>query len=74
MFIFYIIKEYGSLVNVTVTITRKFFSILLSVVLFSHPVAPLQWVGIASVFAGLLYQPVEKAMRKKVKTAEKKVQ
>jgi solute carrier family 35 (UDP-galactose transporter), member B1 len=72
-FIFYLIKEFGSLVNVTITITRKFFSILISVVLFAHPVAYWQWFGIVSVFAGLMYQPLERALTKKrVQTIEKK--
>ncbi|KAG5192346.1 UDP-Glc/Gal endoplasmic reticulum nucleotide sugar transporter [Tribonema minus] len=69
VFIFWIIKEWGSLVNVTVTITRKFFSILLSVALFAHPVEWWQWVGIVSVFAGLMYQPLERALRGRSKRA-----
>jgi len=53
MFIFAMIREYGSLWNVTVTITRKLFSILLSIFAFGHVISWWQWVGCASAFAGL---------------------
>ncbi|CAM9148796.1 unnamed protein product [Choristocarpus tenellus] len=53
VFVFYIIKEYGSLTNVTATISRKFFSILVSVVVFGHVVAWWQWIGVFCVFGGL---------------------
>ncbi|CAM9291615.1 unnamed protein product [Discosporangium mesarthrocarpum] len=53
LFVFFIIKEFGSLTNVTVTISRKFFSILISVVQFGHVVVWWQWVGILCVFLGL---------------------
>jgi UDP-galactose transporter B1 len=48
-----VIKEFGSLVWVTVSVTRQLFTILLSVFLFSHPVNRMQWVGVALVFGGL---------------------
>jgi UDP-galactose transporter B1 len=54
VFIFYIITEYGSLTSVLITVTRKFFSILLSVVIFGHKVQSWQWVGCTMVFVGLL--------------------
>jgi UAA transporter family len=63
----------GSLVNVTVTITRKFFSILMSVALFGHPVAWWQWCGIFAVFAGLMYQPVDKYVQGKRKRAADRI-
>ncbi len=54
VFIFYIITEFGSLTSVLITVTRKFFSILLSVVIFGHKVQSWQWIGCAMVFVGLL--------------------
>ncbi|CAM9703674.1 unnamed protein product [Chrysoparadoxa australica] len=58
--LFTIIHGYGSLVSVTVTITRKFFSILLSVYLFGHAVEWWQWVGMVMVFLGLCQSIVTK--------------
>jgi len=52
-FIYLTLFAFGSLMCSITTTTRKFFSILLSVVWFSHPTAPMQWVGVAVVFAGL---------------------
>jgi UDP-galactose transporter B1 len=51
--ILYTLLQFNSLVVVTVTTTRKFFTILLSVVLYGHALAGPQWAGVALVFAGL---------------------
>ena len=48
----------GSLVNVTITITRKFLTILISNIAFGHMLSVTQWFGCALVFAGLLAKPV----------------
>ncbi|CAM9096602.1 unnamed protein product [Pylaiella littoralis] len=53
LFVFFIIKEFGSLVNVTVTISRKFFSVLISVYIYGHHIAWYQWIGVFSVYGGL---------------------
>eukprot|EP00903_Cladosiphon_okamuranus_P014364 g13336.t2 len=53
LFVFFIIKEFGSLVNVTVTISRKFFSVLVSVYIYGHRVTWWQWIGVFSVYSGL---------------------
>lgn len=37
----------------TVTLTRKLFTMLLSVVVYNHKLAPGQWLGAAIVFAGI---------------------
>lgn len=54
LFIFYTIKTFGSLTNTLVTTTRKFFSILASVVWSGHGLVKEQWVAVALVFGGLL--------------------
>jgi UDP-galactose transporter B1 len=54
LFIFYTIKTFGSLVNTLVTTTRKFFSILGSVVWNGNALAPQQWAAVVLVFAGLI--------------------
>merc|ERR1712072_641874 len=46
-FIFFLVSEYGPLKNATVTTTRKIFSVLLSIFLKGHALAPMGWAGIA---------------------------
>ena len=65
VFIFYIITEFGSVVCVLITVTRKFFSILLSVVMFGHKVEVWQWVGVLSVFTGLVSNSLDKFVSKR---------
>ncbi|ORX88416.1 UAA transporter [Basidiobolus meristosporus CBS 931.73] len=52
-FIFYVLESYGSLSLVTVTVTRKMFTMLLSVFWFNHHFSSGQWIGVALVFAGI---------------------
>jgi UDP-galactose transporter B1 len=53
MFIFLTIQLYSSVVVTTITTTRKFLTILLSVWTFGHRFTPVQWTAISLVFAGL---------------------
>ncbi|CAB9523279.1 35 member B1 [Seminavis robusta] len=53
IFIFLTITWYSSLVCTTITTTRKFFTILLSVMYFGHHFTMLQWVSTGLVFCGL---------------------
>lgn len=53
VFIFHTLEKYGSLILVTVTVTRKMMSMLLSVVWFGHSLSKGQWVGVAAVFGGI---------------------
>jgi UDP-galactose transporter B1 len=53
--IFAVMKEFGSLVWITISITRKLITILFSVFMFNHTVKLIQWLGIAAVFAGTMY-------------------
>jgi len=57
--IYYTIKEFGALVFSTIMTTRQFFSILLSCLLFFHPLTPGQWIGTIIVFAVLYYKAVD---------------
>lgn len=43
---------FGPLTCSIITTTRKFFTILASVVLFANPISPMQWVGTILVFLG----------------------
>ena len=62
-FIFLTIAQFGSLVCVTVTTTRKFANILLSVVVNRNPLQPAQWAAVMAVFAGLSWNIYEKQKR-----------
>jgi UDP-galactose transporter B1 len=57
-FIFVTITSYGPLTCSIITTTRKFFSILASVFIFNHAMAPLQWVGALLVFGGIILDTV----------------
>lgn len=60
LFIFFTIRTFGSLVNTLVTTTRKFFSILASVVWSGNPLLPQQWGAVSLVFAGLMVSTATK--------------
>ena len=55
-FVFLSIQHYGAFVTTTITISRKFVTVLLSVVIFGHTLGLLQWAGVAAVFTGLAIQ------------------
>ncbi|KAN0065264.1 UDP-galactose transporter [Thecaphora frezii] len=58
--IFETLQRFGSLTLVAITVTRKLFTMLLSVVVYRHQLAALQWVGVAVVFAGIAIEAREK--------------
>lgn len=53
LFIFETIQHFGSLTLVMVTVTRKLFTMLLSVFVFDHTLTKGQWFGVAVVFLGI---------------------
>lgn len=53
LFIFETLQHFGSLTLVTITLTRKLFTMLLSVAVYKHVLTPGQWLGAATVFAGI---------------------
>lgn len=53
LFIFETIQHFGSLTLTMVTVTRKLFTMLLSVLVFEHKLSLGQWVGVGVVFAGI---------------------
>jgi UDP-galactose transporter B1 len=53
IFIFETISHFGSLTLVTITVTRKLFTMLLSVFVFGHQLTPGQWAGVAVVFVAI---------------------
>ena len=66
LFIFYTIRNFGSLVNTLICTTRKFFNILLSVLWHGSPLLPQQWVAVSLVFSGLLINTIVKSRRTKL--------
>ncbi|KAK6331133.1 UDP-galactose transporter [Orbilia brochopaga] len=72
VFIFYTLSRFGSLTLVTVTVTRKMFSMILSVVAFGHRLTPMQWLGVGLVFGGIGGEAEMKRREKKAKMVKKK--
>lgn len=60
--IFYTLEKFGSLVLVTVTLTRKMFTMLLSVLWFNHPLTLGQYAGVALVFSGISAEAIFKKL------------
>lgn len=56
VFVFIILEKFDSLILVTATVTRKMISMILSVLLFGHHLAPMQWVGVLLVFGGIGFE------------------
>jgi len=54
--ILYTIREFGAVVLATIMTTRQFFSILLSCIIFMHPLSKLQWIGTVIVFISLYFK------------------
>ncbi|XP_068633275.1 solute carrier family 35 member B1 homolog [Battus philenor] len=53
LFIFYMVAEFGPLPCSVVTTTRKFFTVLTSVIVFGNVLLTRQWIGAILVFSGL---------------------
>ena len=71
LFIFLTISTFGSLINTTITTTRKFVSILLSVLWNGNALKPAQWVAVALVFGGLTLKEAWKAAKKNIGAKKK---
>lgn len=75
LFIFYTLSRFSSLLLVTVTVTRKMLTMLLSVFWFGHSLSAGQWLGVGLVFGGIgaeaIVQRQEKAAKERAKAAKK---
>lgn len=60
----YTLSTFSSVLLVTVTVTRKMFTMILSVVAFGHRLTQMQWLGVTLVFGGI---GVEAAIARKEK-------
>ncbi|KAA8568411.1 hypothetical protein EYC84_007444 [Monilinia fructicola] len=76
VFIFYTLSTFSSLLLVTITVTRKMLTMILSVVWFGHKLGGKQWAGVGLVFGGIGAEAIiarrEKAAKEQKKLAEKK--
>lgn len=53
IFIFYTLSTFSSLLLVTITLTRKMLTMILSVIWFGHKLVKAQWIGVCLVFGGI---------------------
>ncbi|KAF2708864.1 UDP-Glc/Gal endoplasmic reticulum nucleotide sugar transporter-like protein [Pleomassaria siparia CBS 279.74] len=72
VFIFHTLAHFSSLLLVTVTVTRKMLTMLMSVVVFGHQVTHMQWVGVGLVFGGIGAEAAFTRREKKAKEAAKR--
>ncbi|KXS15918.1 UAA-domain-containing protein [Gonapodya prolifera JEL478] len=63
LFIFYTLSIFGSIVLVTVTVTRKMLSIILSVFWFGHHLTLFQWFAVGVVFLGVTFEDLAARLR-----------
>ncbi|KOS48878.1 hypothetical protein ACN38_g145 [Penicillium nordicum] len=71
LFIFHTLSRFSSLLLVTVTVTRKMLTMLLSVFWFGHSLSGGQWLGISLVFGGIGAEAVVQRSEKKAKEQSK---
>ncbi|KAJ1829388.1 UDP-galactose transporter [Coemansia sp. RSA 2599] len=64
-FVFYTLANFGSLTLTTVTVTRKFLTILISVFYNGHRLNGKQWMATGLVFAGIVLDVYKKQMGKR---------
>ncbi|KAK4507361.1 hypothetical protein PRZ48_001096 [Zasmidium cellare] len=72
VFIFMTLSIFGSLLLVTVTVTRKMLTMILSVVWFGHRLSGMQWLGVGLVFGGIGMEAELSKREKQRKLKEKK--
>ncbi|KAH8175809.1 UAA transporter family protein [Sarocladium implicatum] len=72
VFIFYTLSTFSSVLLVTVTVTRKMFTMILSVAAFGHSLSQMQWLGVGLVFGGIGVEAGIARQEKQAKEAAKK--
>ncbi|EEH39355.2 UDP-galactose transporter [Paracoccidioides lutzii Pb01] len=71
LFIFHTLARFSSLLLVTVTVTRKMLTMLLSVMWFGHRLSGGQWIGVGLVFGGIGAEGLVQKWEKAKKLADK---
>ncbi|EGC38260.1 hypothetical protein DICPUDRAFT_76141 [Dictyostelium purpureum] len=64
MVIYFTIKEFGALIFSTIMVTRQMVSIVLSTLIYLHPLTNTQWIGTLLVFGTLYYKSIEDSKKK----------
>lgn len=72
IFIYATLSRFSSLLLVTVTVTRKMLSMVLSVLWFGHSLSGMQWLGVGLVFGGVGFEGLISRREKLKKDGEKK--
>ncbi len=72
IFIYYTLSHFSSLLLVTVTVTRKMLTMMLSVLWFGHRLSGMQWVGVGLVFGGVGAEGMVQRREKMAKERAKK--
>jgi drug/metabolite transporter (DMT)-like permease len=70
----YTLSTFSSVLLVTVTVTRKMFTMILSVLAFGHRLTQMQWLGVALVFGGIGVEAGIARQEKMAKETAKKAQ
>lgn len=68
----YTLSTFSSLLLVTITVTRKMLTMILSVVAFGHTLGGKQWLGVGLVFGGIGAEGVIARREKAAKEAAKR--
>ncbi|RDL40606.1 Multidrug resistance efflux transporter EmrE [Venustampulla echinocandica] len=67
VFIFYTLSTFSSLLLVTINVTRKMLTMILSVIWFGHRLGGRQWMGVGLVFGGIGAEGIITRMEKQAK-------
>jgi len=70
----YTLATFSSVLLVTVTVTRKMVTMMLSVFAFGHRLSQMQYLGVGLVFGGISVEAAIAMREKRAKEAAKKVQ
>ena len=73
LFIYATLERFSSLLLVTVTVTRKMLTMVLSVLWFGHRLGKGQWMGVGLVFGGIAAEAWVQSLEKKPKEKGKKL-
>lgn len=65
------LSTFGSLLLVTVTVTRKMLTMIISVLWFGHTLSAMQWLGVGLVFGGIGIEAELTKREKKAKAGKK---
>ncbi|DAZ94816.1 TPA: hypothetical protein N0F65_012843 [Lagenidium giganteum] len=71
-FIYFTIQQFSALTCTTITTTRKFFTILFSVLWFGNQLTTMSWLGVGIVFVGLSWELSAKYQRYQLQESQRK--